>query len=448
MQCCNKINCFEKGHLCVPETNLPRIIIVGGGFAGLNLVKSLKNKKVQLVLLDKNNFHQFIPLLYQVATSGIEPDNIIFPFRKIFNDYNNVVYRMTEVLSINSTANILNTPVGSISYDFLVLACGSETNFYGNKGFENFGQGLKSITDALNIRSQLLKNLEKATVTCLKEEKETLSSIAIVGGGPAGVEIAGALAEFKRYVLPKDYPELQNIEVKIFLLEATNGLLQAMPGKLSEKTLKYLTDLKVNVRLNSPIKSYNGTQVTLENGEKLKAASFIWTAGVEGTNMKGLPSDIKNKQNRLIVDEFNRIHSLKNVFAIGDIAVMNSEEYPSGHPMVAQVAIQQGKALAANLMRMIHHESLVPFKYQDKGSMATIGKKKAVATIKNLEFGGFFAWLIWSFIHLISIMGVRNKILVAVNWLWSYFNYDKGDRVIIDRCRDDYKTEQQEAIIN
>lgn len=448
MQCCNKINCFEKGHLCVPETNLPRIIIVGGGFAGLNLVKSLKNMKVQLVLLDKNNFHQFIPLLYQVATSGIEPDNIIFPFRKVFNDYKNVVYRMTEVLSINSTTNILNTTVGSISYDFLVVACGSETNFYGNKGFENFGQGLKSITDALNIRSQLLKNLEKATVTCLKEEKETLSSIAVVGGGPAGVEIAGALAEFKRYVLPKDYPELQNIEVKIFLLEATDRLLQWMPGKLSEKTLKYLTDLKVNVRLNSPIKSYDGIQVTLENGEKLKAASFIWTAGVKGTNMKGLPSNIKSKQNRLIVDEFNRIHSLKNVFAIGDIAMMNTEEYPSGHPMVAQVAIQQGKALAANLMRMIHHESLIPFKYRDKGSMATIGKKKAVATIKNLEFGGFFAWLIWSFIHLMSIMGVRNKVLVAVNWLWSYFNYDKGDRVIIDRCKDDYKTEQQEVIIN
>lgn len=448
MQCCVNINCFEQGRICVPDTDQPRIVIVGGGFAGLNLVKGLKNLPVQLVLIDKNNFHQFIPLLYQVATSGIEPDNIVFPFRKLFDKYRNVIYRMAEATGIDAENKRLNTTIGYIQYDYLVLAGGSAVNFFGNAGFENFGQGLKSITDALDIRSKLLQNLEKATITCIKEEKEALSSVAVIGGGPAGVEIAGALAEFKRYILPKDYPELKNIEMKIFLLEATDRLLQWMPSKLSEKTLKYLTNLKVHVMLNTPVNSFNGSTVTLENSKKLNAAALIWTAGVKGTSLKGLPSNARNNQNRLITDEFSRVQSLDNVFAIGDVAMMKTEKYPFGHPMVAQVAIQQGKTLAANLMKMIHHETLRPFEYRDKGSMATIGKKKAVATIKNMEFSGFIAWLIWSFIHLMSIMGIRNKVLVAINWLWSYFTYDKGDRVIIRRYEEEIKTEPQKVFIN
>ncbi|WP_220270787.1 MULTISPECIES: NAD(P)/FAD-dependent oxidoreductase [Marinilabilia] len=422
------------GRICIPDSDYPRVVVVGGGFAGLNLVKRLKNMPVQVVLIDKNNFHQFLPLLYQVATSGIEPDNIVFPFRKLFNQNPNVLYRMAEATGIDAENKRLNSTIGYIKYDYLVLAGGSAVNFFGNSGFENFGQGLKTITDALDIRSKLLQNLEKATITCIKEEKQTLSSVAIVGGGPAGVELAGAFAEFKKYILPKDYPELKNVEMKIYLLEASDRILQWMPGKLSEKALKYLTAQKVDVMLNAPVKSFNGSTVTLQSGKNLNAAAFIWTAGVKGSSIEGLPSGVKTRQNRLAVDEFNRIQSLDKVFAIGDIAQMKTENYPSGHPMVAQTAIQQGKALAANLMKILNKEPLIPFEYHDKGSMATIGKKRAVAKIKNLETGGFNAWLIWSFIHLMSILGIRNKILVAINWLWSYFTYDKGDRVIIRRA--------------
>ncbi|NOZ48103.1 MAG: NAD(P)/FAD-dependent oxidoreductase [Chlorobi bacterium] len=431
MQCCEKINCFEKGHICVPETKLPRIIIVGGGFAGLNLVKKLRNMPVQVVLIDKNNFHQFMPLLYQVATSGIEPDSIVFPFRKLFNNFKNVVFRMAEVTGIDSENKRLNTSIGYVYYDYLVLAGGSTTNYFGNDGFKNFGQGLKSVTDSLDIRSELLQNLEKAAVTCIKEEKEILSSIAIIGGGPAGVEMAGALAEFKKYVLPRDYPELKNIEMKIFLIEANNRLLQQMPTKLSDKTINYLSEMKVDVLLNTRTKMYDGTKITLDNGNTINAATFIWTAGVQGVTFSGLPTDAINKQNRIIVDSNSKVKSLANVFAIGDLAVMKTKEYPNGHPMVAQAAIQQGKTLATNLIKIIKDKPASSFKYHDKGSMATIGKKKAVAVINNMKFSGFLAWLIWSFIHLMTIIGVRNKLLIAINWLWNYFSYDKGDRVII-----------------
>lgn len=436
MQCCDDMNCFAQGRICVPETELPTIVIVGGGFAGLNLVKKLKDLPVQVVLIDKNNFHQFLPLLYQVATSGIEPDSIVFPFRKLFKSYRNVIFRMAEATSIDTAKNILNTTIGTINYNYLVLANGSDTNFFGNKCFERSGNGLKTVTDALDIRSRLLQNLEKAAITCLEEEKKRFSNVTIVGGGATGVEIAGALAEFKRYILPADYPELKNIEMKIFLIEAADRLLQGMPEKLSEKTLEYLTGMKVDVKLNTKVNSFDGSKVFLGNGETLDTSNFIWTAGVKGVSVKGLPTDSIGMQNRILVDEFSRIHSLNNVFAIGDNALLKTPEYPNGYPMVAQPAIQQGKLLAKNLMNIIHNKALEPFRYNDKGSMATIGRKKAVVSINNLQFGGFFAWMIWSFIHLISIIGVRNKVLIFVNWFWSYFTFDRGDRVIIRRYKE------------
>ena len=433
MQCCEKMNCLDKGLICAAETDLPRVVIVGGGFAGLNLIKGLKNLHIQVVLIDKNNFHQFLPLLYQVATSGIEPNNIAFPFRKLFEKYKNVIFRMAEATSIETASNKLNTTIGSINYDFLVIACGSDTNFFGNSGFKKFATGLNSVTDALDIRSRILQNLERASVTCIENDKKKLSSVAIVGGGATGVEIAGALAEFKRYILPKDYPELKGIEMKIYLIEAAGSLLQSMPEKLSLKTLKYLSDMKVDILLNTSVDSFNGGEVILENGQILNASTFIWTAGVKGTPVKGLSSESIDRQNRILTDDFGRVLTLENVFAIGDNAILKSPGYPNGHPMVAQPAIQQGKTLAKNFVRLIKNEPMAPFEYQDKGTMATIGKKKAVASIKKLEFSGFFAWFIWSFIHLISLIGFRNKIMVSINWTWSYFTYDKGNRLIIRR---------------
>ncbi len=282
-----------------------------------------------------------------------------------------------------------------------------------------------------------MQNLEKAAVTCIQTEKEQLSSIVIVGGGATGVEIAGALAEFKRFIFPKDYPELKNTEMKIILIEAADKLLQSMPEKLSLKTLRYLKTMGVKVLLRIKVKLFDGTTVFLDNGETIETKNFLWTAGVKGCSLEGLPEKILNKQNRIIVDEFSRIKSLDNVFAIGDNSLLKSKEYPNGHPLVAQPAIQQGKLLAKNLMRIIHNQPLAPFRYKDKGSMATIGRKKAVVEINKMVFGGFIAWLIWSFIHLISLIGFRNKVLVAINWLWSYFTYDKGDRVIIRRYKEE-----------
>jgi len=437
MQCCDKINCFEKGHICVPDSSVPRIVVVGGGFAGLNLVKALKNMPIQVVLIDKNNFHQFLPLLYQVDTSGTEPDSIVFPFRKIFEKYENVIYRMAEVTGIDTDNSRVDTSIGYIDYNYLVVAGGSINNFFGNGGYKRFGLGLKSVTDALDIRSKLLQNLEKAAITCIQEERELLSSVAIVGGGPAGVEMAGALAEFKRYIFRKDYPELKNVEMKIYLLEGTDRLLSGMPETLSIKTLDYLTKMKVDVLLNTQVSSYNGKTITLSTGKTLETAAFIWTAGVKGAVIKGIPPSAINKQSRIVVDEFNRVQSMDNVFAIGDIAMMTTAIYPNGHPMIAQPAIQQGKNLAGNILRLIRKEPLVAFNYHDKGTLAAVGKKKAVASIYGQEFSGFFAWFIWSAVHLISIMGVRNKLVIAVNWMWSYFTYDKGDRVIIRKFKDE-----------
>ncbi len=446
MQPCENTNCFESGKVCLPETNLPRVVVIGGGFAGLSLIKKLNKQAVQVVLIDKNNFHQFLPLLYQVATSGTGPDSIVFPFRKIFDKYENMIFRMGEVIAIDTTNNRVNTSIGYIDYNYLVIAGGSTNNFFGNNGFERFGMGLKSVIEALNIRSVLLQNLEKATITCIHEEKATFSSIVIVGGGPAGIEMAGALAEFKKYIFRKDYPELKNIEMKIYLLEMTDRLLSVMPEKLSEKTLNYLTKMKVDVLLNTLVKSYDGTTITLNNGKTIKAAAFIWTAGIKGTVINGIPSSVVDKQSRIIVDEFNRVQPLENVFAIGDIAKMLTVAYPNGHPMVAQPAIQQGKTLAKNLLRLIRKKTLVPFHYHDKGTLATVGKRKAVANIYGKEFSGFFAWIIWSAIHLMSIIGVRNKIVIAVNWMWNYFTYDKSDRVIIRKYTDNKHLETR--IIN
>ena len=421
----------------LPETSLPRIVIIGGGFAGINFAKKLKNKPVQVVLIDRNNFHQFQPLFYQVATSGIEPDSIVFPLRKLFKKHENLFFRMAEVQKIATEDKTIHTDIGSIDYDYLVMATGSDTNFFGLEDVQKNSFGMKSIQEALDIRSLILQRFELAVVTSDQKERDALTNFAVVGGGPAGVETIGAIAEFKKYILPKDYPDLDASIMSIYLIEAGDQLLKGMSDKSSEKSLRYLKDLGVEVHLNSVVQSYDGLQLSTDKGDSFKARSVIWTAGVKGNAIDGIAEDQITKGSRILVDEFNKIKSYDDIYAIGDIAAMISDQYPGGHPMVAQVAIQQGRLLAKNIMSHLNNQPQKEFSYKDKGSLATVGKRKAVADIGKFRFGGYIAWLLWSIVHLISISGFKNKIIVGINWGWSYFTYEKGNRLIIRKKRED-----------
>ncbi|MBQ19272.1 MAG: FAD-dependent oxidoreductase [Flavobacteriales bacterium] len=427
--------CRIGDEICLPDSSLPRVVVIGGGFAGISLVKKLKNKPVQIVVLDKNNFHQFQPLLYQVATSGIEPDSIVFPLRKLFNGYKNVFFRMAMVNEIQSESNTIITDIGTVEYDHLVIATGSTTNFFGLQDVQQHSVGMKTIQEALDIRSLILQNLEKAVVTCDDAERNALTNFAIVGGGPAGVETAGAMAEFKKYILPKDYPELDASMMSIYLIEAEDELLNAMSDKSSENALKFLNKLGVDIRLNTSVQSYDGLNIKTDKAVLLQAKTMIWTAGVKGNVPTGINKENIARGNRILVDDYCSIKGYKNIYAVGDIAAIVSDHYPSGHPMVAQVAIQQGKQLANNILLQLQGKEWKKFSYKDKGSLATIGKRKAVADIGKLRFGGYIAWLLWSVVHLLSISGFRNKLLVGLNWAWSYFTYDKGNRLIIRKFR-------------
>jgi NADH:quinone reductase (non-electrogenic) len=423
--------CMLGEEICLPDTTLPRIVVIGGGFAGISLIKKLRNKKFQIVLLDRNNFHQFQPLLYQVATSGIEPDSIVFPLRKIFKGYRNVFFRMAEVKEIRPEDNIVSTKIGTVKYDYLVIATGSDTNFFGLKDVQQNSVGMKTIQEALDIRSLILQHLEKAVVTCDLVERDALTNFAIIGGGPAGVETAGAIAEFKKYILPKDYTELDASMMSIFLIEAGDELLKSMSAKSTKNAKKYLLDMGVEVKLNTLVQSYDGLTIKTKQGEELKARTVIWAAGVKGNVPGGIGKEQIIGNNRIQVDQYSRVKGYKNIFALGDIAAMVSENNVAGHPMVAQVAIQQGHLLANNLIAMGQNKKPVPFSYNDKGSLATVGKRKAVADLGKLNLGGIVAWWLWSGVHLLSISGFRNKLLVGLNWAWSYFTYDKGNRLII-----------------
>jgi len=424
-------SCKITDEICLPDTKLPRVVIIGGGFAGLALVEKLKNKNVQVIIFDKNNFHQFQPLFYQVATSALEPDSIVFPFRKQINGYKNVLFRLAEVQEIHPSSNVITTNKGKVHYDYLVMATGTITNFFGMDKIESHSLGMKDIRDSLNIRHMMLQNLEQAAITCDDKERDALTNFVIVGGGPAGVEMAGALAEFCKYILPKDYPEYPSSIMNIYLIEAGDELLNTMSDKASSKTLKYLEGLKVNVQLNEAVSNYDGNEVTTNSGKTILAKNLIWTAGVKGQFPKGVDKKHVVKGNRIKTDSNLKVEGYKNIFAIGDIAALISKDTPNGHPQVAQAAIQQGKYLGDSILSIIENKSVKPFKYKDKGSLATVGKRKAVADLGKLKFAGYFAWLLWSIVHLMSISGFRNKLMVGFNWVVSYFSYEKSNRLII-----------------
>ena len=434
--------CKITDEICLPDSNVPRVVIIGGGFAGLALVEKLKHKEVQVVLFDKNNFHQFQPLFYQVATSALEPDSIVFPFRKQFKGYKNVVFRLAEVEEIQALSNTLITSKGKVHYDYLVLATGTTTNFFGMDSVAQNSLGMKDIRDSLNIRHMMLQNLEQAAITCDDEERDALTNFVIVGGGPAGVEMAGALAEFCKYILPKDYPEYPSSIMNIYLIEAIDELLSTMSDKASSKTLKYLENLNVKVLLNESVSNYDGSQVVTNCDKVILTKNLIWTAGVKGQFPKGIDKKHIVRGNRLQTDKNLKVEGYNNIFAIGDIAALISEQTPKGHPQVAQAAIQQGKYLGNSILNIINNKPIQPFEYKDKGALATVGKRKAVADLGKFKFAGYFAWLLWSIVHLMSISGFRNRLMVGFNWAVSYFTYEKSNRLIIRNFKPKTKDSQ------
>lgn len=416
----------------IPESNLPRIVVVGGGFAGVSLAKSSANKNVQVVILDKHNYHTFQPLLYQVSSAGLEPDSIAYPLRKIIKNHKTSFFRLAEVEQIYPEQNEIVTSIGSLHYDYLVIATGTKTNFFGNKQIESFSMPMKKVPQALDIRSLILQNFEKATIATSKEERKTLLNFVIVGGGPTGVELAGAIAELKKHIVPRDYPDLDTSDMQIHLLEGANRVLPPMSEHASKRAEQFLNRLGVQVHCNTFVNDYDGKLVTTNSDLKLESETLIWAAGVTGSPVKGLKAEsLEDRSNRYKVNEFNLVEGTTNVFALGDIALMKTEAYPNGHPQVAQPAIQQGNLLGKNLIKHINNKQMKPFVYNDKGSMATIGRNKAVVDLKNFKFAGFFAWFVWMFIHLMALVGFRNRVIVFFNWSYNYINFDKAARLII-----------------
>ena len=403
-----------------------RIVIIGAGFGGIEIVKGLNTSKYEILLIDKHNYFTFQPLLYQVATGGLEPDSVAYPIRKIISKKHNVVFRMAEVMEIQTTLKQIKTNIGLLPYDILILACGAKTNFFGMKETMENALSLKTVTDSLNMRSFILQNFEAALLSSDKEVQKRLMNFVIVGGGPTGVEISGSLAELKRHVLPNDYPELDLSMMNINIVESSNNVLDAMSDFSKRKSKKQLEELGVKIMLNTQLVSYDGKVATLKDGTQISTSALIWTAGVMGNIPIGFSPDIIVRGNRLSVDEYNRIKGTEDVFAIGDVASMENNP----HPMLAPVAMQQGKNLAKNLNKKNISE-WKKFIYSDKGTMATIGRSRAVADLKFIHLKGILAWLAWLFIHLMLLVGFRNRVIVFFNWVWNYFSYDKAIRLII-----------------
>ncbi|WP_111307590.1 NAD(P)/FAD-dependent oxidoreductase [Confluentibacter sediminis] len=416
----------------IPRTSYPRIVIIGGGFAGISLAKKLSKQEVQVVLLDKHNYHTFQPLLYQVSTGGLEPDSIAYPIRKILKDFPNFHFRLAHVDEIETTNNKIIADIGELKYDYLVIASGSKTNYFGNETIKANSMAMKTIPQSLNLRSLILENFEEALLTSDLHERNALMNFVIVGGGPTGIELAGALAEIKKGILPKDYPDLDTRLAQIHVIQSSDCILKGMSDKASQKAEDFLEKLGVNVWKNVRVTNYDGKTVTTNSDLTFETATLIWAAGVMGATIKGLDAaDLMTRGNRLLVNEFNQVKGFSNVFAVGDIACMVNEEFPEGLPMMAQPAIQQGEQLGENLLRFIEQKPMKPFVYKDKGAMATIGRNKAVVDLKNFKFQGVFAWYVWMFVHLFFLIGFRNRMVVFVNWVYNYIRFDREARLII-----------------
>jgi len=415
----------------IPKTKRKRIVIVGGGFAGLKLLRKLLSKGFQIVFLDKNNFHQFQPLLYQVATSGLEPSSISFPFRKILQKEKDVHFRIAELKNIMAESNTIETNIGLLEFDYLVLSMGAATNYFGLQNIESKALSMKTASDAILIRNTVLQNFELSLLETEKEKIEKYLNVVLVGGGPTGVELAGALAEMKRYIFPKEYPELDLSMMRIVLYEASSSLLAGMSENASDNALKYLEKLGVEVFLNSQVTDYKDNYISLKDGSKIVTKTVIWAAGVKVNDVEGLNKKVKGRSNRIKVDRYNKVEGYQNIFALGDLCIMETPKFPSGHSQLAQPAIQQAENLARNIVRIEQSKDLKEFEYNDKGSMATIGRNLAVADLPGLKLKGFVAWVLWLFVHLMSIVGIKNRLLIFLNWLWSYFTYDQSLRVLI-----------------
>ncbi|MBL7903152.1 MAG: NAD(P)/FAD-dependent oxidoreductase [Bacteroidia bacterium] len=407
-----------------------KLVIVGAGFAGLRLARKLRKSELEIWLIDKNNYHQFPPLFYQVATSGLEPSSIIFPLRKVFQNQKNIHIRITEVSEIKPEENKIITGIGAISYDYLVIATGADTNFFGNEQIEEHSLPMKSVGEALHLRNTILQNIENALVA-KEADKAALLNVVVVGGGPTGVEVSGALAEMKTNILPKDYPEMNFKDMHIYLVEMGSKTLSAMSEEASRKSRLYLEKLGVKVLTNTQVLSYDGKHVSLSDGKRIETRNFIWAAGVKANLINGLPVDSVTRGQRLLVDRFNKVQGTKNIYALGDLACMSTEKFPNGHPQVATVANEQADHFYKNLMRQEQGKNTLPFEYSDKGSMATVGRHLAVVDLPFIKFQGFLAWLFWMFLHLMLILGVKNKLFVFINWMFKYFTFDQSLRLIL-----------------
>jgi NADH dehydrogenase len=433
----------------IADLGKPRIIIIGGGFGGIEVIKGLRGTKTQVVLFDKRNHHTFQPLLYQVATSGLETNSIVFPFRKLFNRQNDFYFRLAEVKHIDPDQQCIETSIGGVKYDYLVIASGAVTNFYGMTEVESHASSMKNIVDATKLRNKIIRNLEYALLTEDNETMNSLMDFVIVGGGPTGVELAGALTELKRNVFPKDYPELDMREMDIYLVEASARLLNGMSEPAGRKAFEFLTNMGVKVRLNTSVRSYDGHDVALSTGETLLSRNLIWAAGVRGNPIEGLHPEVIVRGNRIVVDEFNRVKGYDNIFAIGDVALMEGDiKFPKGHPQMAPPAQQQGRLVAKNLLSLINGKQLKPFSYFDKGSMATVGRNKAVVDLGRIRFQGVFAWYVWMVVHLLSIIGFKNKVLTLFSWMISYISYDRSNRLIIGRGEEKINQEEVKTEAN